>query len=99
MPAIEIGPVQDIGVLGGGTAFPRRELDNAEVLRLARPGRPPGQIEFAAAALVETMGVSKRAWAHIPGEPLDPAEESTLDLALAAARRALEDAGLGAGEL
>lgn len=99
VPAVQIGPVEDIGVLGGGTAFPRRELDNREVLALARRGRSPEQIAFAAAALVETMGVATRAWAHLPGEPFDPGEETTLDLALAAGRRALDDARLPAAEL
>ena len=46
------------------------------------------------------MGVRERAWAHVPGTPLDPAgEETTVDLAVTAARRALEDAGVASEEL
>jgi 3-oxoacyl-[acyl-carrier-protein] synthase-3 len=99
MPAVEIGPIAPFGILGGGTAFPRRTFTNEDVLaRLG--GRSSEQLRFTAAALTETMGVRERAWAHLPGEPFDHAqEESTLDLAVAAARAALADAQVAPREL
>jgi 3-oxoacyl-[acyl-carrier-protein] synthase III len=100
MPAVEVGPIAPFAILGGGTAFPRRTFDNAQVLALTGRARSPEQLRFAAAALAETMGVRERAWAHVPGEPLDhAAEESTVDLAVAAARAALADAGVAPAEL
>jgi 3-oxoacyl-[acyl-carrier-protein] synthase-3 len=108
MPALQIGPIPDVAVLGGGTAFPRRTLDNLAVLRglpaEARRARATPvtdeELAFLARGMEQSLGVRERAWAHLPGTPLDPAsEESTLDLAVAAARRALDDAGVRAGEL
>lgn len=103
-----MGPLEGIGVLGAATAFPRRTVSNEEVLRLlpreawANRGRVPDeeQMRFAARALEDTLGVRERTWAHVPGAPLDHAsEETTLDLAIAAAKRALQDAQVDAGEL
>jgi 3-oxoacyl-[acyl-carrier-protein] synthase-3 len=99
MPAVETGPIAPFAILGGGTAFPRRVLGNADVLARTGRARSPEHARFAAAALAETMGVSERAWAHVPGEPFDPAEETTVDLAACAARAALADADLPAREL
>jgi 3-oxoacyl-[acyl-carrier-protein] synthase III len=102
MPPVEIGPIARLSLLGGGVAFPRRELDNQAVLQLIPDGRSRSdeRNRFAAAALSETLGVERRAWAHVPGEPLDPAhEESTLDLAITAAERALAEARLPPSEL
>lgn len=96
---VTLGPIDGVAVVGGGTAFPRRALSNAEALRAVAPWALPGRdlsderLAFMAAGIEETLGVRRRAWAHVPGTPLDHgAEESTLDLAVRAARGALEDA-------
>lgn len=102
MPAVLLGPIADVAVLGTGTAFPARELDNEQVLRLAPGGarRSAEQLAFAAAGLTRTVGLERRAWAHEVGRPLDHArEETTLDLAVEAGRAALRDAGVAARDL
>ena len=63
MAAVELGPIEDVGILGAGTAFPARTVDNLEVLRglpreaLGRRSRPdeeelrfvaPGDLGLAA---------------------------------------------------
>jgi 3-oxoacyl-[acyl-carrier-protein] synthase-3 len=106
MPPLRLGPIDDVGILGAGTAFPEDELSNRDVLLALPPevwgrrGPPDGdQLDFLASGMTETMGVERRAWAHRVGKPLDPAsEESSLELAIAAARRALEAAGLVPGD-
>ena len=101
MAAVEIGPIEGIAILGGGTAFPSRELGNVEVLRsLPQPPPTEEQLQFLAAGAGQTLGLSRRAWAHAVGAPLDHArEETTLDLALRASQAALRDAGLEAADL
>lgn len=100
MPAVELGPIDSIAILGGGTAFPALSLDNAEVLRgLPSPPRSEEQLQFLANGARETLGLARRNWAHRVGAPLDGAGETTLDLAVRAARAALADAGVGASEL
>jgi 3-oxoacyl-[acyl-carrier-protein] synthase-3 len=47
-----------------------------------------------APAVVEKLGVERRQWAHFVGDRLDPKGEHSSDMALAAARMALEDAGI-----
>lgn len=105
MPLI-LGPVDGIAVLGGGTAYPRRTVTNADALRAVAPfalGPRPlddERLAFMARGIEETLGVRERAWAHVPGTPLDhTTEESTLDLAVQAAARALADAGLSASDV
>ncbi len=102
MPATVIGPIDDVGILGAGTAFPPGELDNLEALALL-PGaerRTPEQTEFAARGLSQAIGVERRAWAHRVGTPLDHGRELTsLDLGVAAARDALAHAGVAATDL
>src|SRR2546430_16383214 len=102
MPAVELGPIDGVAILGAGTAFPELVLSNEEVLRRLAPvlwasrGRPPDddELQFVARSLEQTMGVRRRAWAHAVGTPLDHArEQSTLDLAIASARSAIADAG------
>jgi 3-oxoacyl-[acyl-carrier-protein] synthase-3 len=101
MPAVEIGPIDGVAILGGATAFPARELDNAEVLRgLPSAPRTEEQLQFLAAGAEQTLGLRKRAWAHPVGAPLQHgSEETTLDLASRAAREALRDAGVAASDL
>ena len=101
MPAVELGPIAGVAVLGGGTAFPGLELSNEDVLRgLPNPPRSEEQLAFLAQGARQTLGFERRAWAHRVGAPLDPAsEETTLDLALRASRAALADAGVAAEDL
>mgnify|MGYP003653755019 CR=1 FL=1 len=104
MPAARIGPIEGPTVLGTGTAFPPLELDNVEVLTriAARQGKAmsPERLAFAAKALESEYGLSRRAWSHEVGQPLDPANELTsVDLGERAARAALSDAGVGAEEI
>jgi acetoacetyl-CoA synthase len=101
MPAVEAGPIEGVCVLGGGTAFPSLVLSNEEVLR-AVSGRPMAEDElrFVAAGIEETTGLRSRAWAHRVGAPFDHAsEETTLSLAVRAAREALTSARVDAREL
>jgi len=101
MAAVEIGPIDGIAILGGATAFPSRELENAEVLRgLPSPPRSEEQLQFLAAGAEETLGLRRRAWTHPVGTPLrHGSEETTLDLALRASRDALRDSGVAAADL
>ncbi|MBL8955646.1 MAG: ketoacyl-ACP synthase III [Myxococcaceae bacterium] len=95
---LTVGPFDDFGVLGAGTAFPSRVVTNLEVLRGLpaeawgnRARVPDGeQLEFAATAMEQTLGVRERTWS---------VNESTLDLAKVAASRALADAGLKSVDL
>jgi 3-oxoacyl-[acyl-carrier-protein] synthase III len=101
MPAVELGPIDGIAILGGGTAFPALQLSNEDVLRgLPSPPRSEEQLAFLAAGAQQTLGLERRAWAHRVGHGLEHAsEETTLDLALRAAQAALADAGLAAKDL
>jgi 3-oxoacyl-[acyl-carrier-protein] synthase-3 len=108
MPAVQIGPIRDVAVLGGGAAFPARTLTNLDVLRSlpaeARRARATPvtdeELAFLATGMEQSLGVRERAWAHAVGTPLDHAhEQTTLDLAVEAARRALDDAKTQIGEV
>ena len=108
MPPLTLGPIENAGVLGGGTAFPRLLLTNEEVLSSlpeeawGERGRPSSAeaLAFAAEGIAQTLGVRQRAWAHRVGTPLSPTtEESSYDLALAAAARALVDAQLTVADI
>ncbi len=103
-----LGPLEGFSVAGTGVAFPRRTWTNLEVLQglpSAAWGRrapdPHGeQLAFMAESLEATQGVHTRAWAHVPWEPLDHAQEETVvDLAVAAARQALQRAGVAAADV
>jgi 3-oxoacyl-[acyl-carrier-protein] synthase III len=103
---LKLGPISGVAVLGGGAAFPELELTNLEVLTRLRgqlwPGRAPADDElvFVAESLEKTIGVQRRAWCHLPGEPLRPRDgPSVLELSEAAARGALADAGVTAAQL
>ena len=105
--SIEVGPIEGVRVAGAGTAFPKATYSNSDVLRELRQrfwdkdSQPSDErLLFMASGIEETLGVSQRAWAHMPGTPFDHAAEvSTLDLAVAASEAALLDAGLGGGDL
>lgn len=101
MAAVQLGPLDGIAILGAGSAFPALSLSNQEVLRnLPEPPRSEEQLQFLAAGATQTMGLEHRNWAHRVGAPLDHAtEETTLDLALRAARAALADAHLDPRDL
>jgi 3-oxoacyl-[acyl-carrier-protein] synthase III len=100
MPPVEIGAIDGVGVRGGGTAFPGRELGNEEALRLIGLRGSADHLRSVAGHVASTIGVERRAWAHAPGTPLDPArDETTLDLALAAGRAALDDAGIAPADV
>lgn len=97
---LELGPVAGVSILGSGAAFPAQQLSNRQVLeRLGHlywraESLTDERLEFLASALQESMGVASRAWAHTPGAPFEHAtEESTLTLAVRAARAAVSDAG------
>jgi 3-oxoacyl-[acyl-carrier-protein] synthase III len=101
-----LGPIDGVAIVGGGTAYPARTLSNEEVLRAVAPWALPGKtldderLAFLASGLEETLGVRERAWAHLPGTPLDhEREETTLDLAVRAAKAALDDAKVSAREV
>lgn len=105
MTAHVLGPVHGVRIAGMGTAFPARALDNLAALRAvpqALGGRELSEerLAFIADNIQETMGVRERAWAHVPGTPLDPAsEETSLDLATRAAREAIDDASVPASDV
>jgi 3-oxoacyl-[acyl-carrier-protein] synthase-3 len=73
-----------VRIAGTGSALPDRVLDNRELIELLG-------LETTDAWIQEHIGVERRGWA-------DPSQ-ATSDLAVAAGRRALEAAGVGAGEL
>ncbi len=102
MPATILGPIEDVGVLGCGTAFPPVQLDNAAALAHT-PGaerRSPEQLAFAAKALGDSLGLRSRAWAHPVGSALEhDSELTTIDLMIDAGRTALLDAGVAAADL
>src|SRR6185295_17467444 len=99
MTALTVGPFDDFGVLGAGTAFPARVVDNLSILKSlpaeawGNRARIPDEeaIAFAAQALEQTLGVKERTWSS--------PTENTLDLAKAAARAALDDARIGAKDV
>lgn len=107
MAPVVVGPIDDFGVLGAGTAFPEKRYTNREVLSLLPAAAWPrrhvtrdDELEFLAAGMEETLGVKSRAWAHVPGTPFDHAkEESVFDLGLRAAQAALADAGIPASDV
>lgn len=106
MAAVQVGPIEGVAILGGGTAFPPRVRTNLDVLRDApATGRARGradddELRFMADGIEETIGLSERAWTHDVGQPLAPdREENTVDLAVRAARAALADAKLDASDL
>lgn len=101
-----IGPIEGVAIVGAGTAFPARVLDNVGALRAVAPwalgerGADEERLAFLAQGLEETLGVRERAWAHVPGTPFDHAnEETSATLAVQAAKEALRDAGLEAGDV
>jgi 3-oxoacyl-[acyl-carrier-protein] synthase-3 len=97
---LRLGAIDDIAVLGAGTAFPPRSFSNEEALRAMVATlwtREPDveQIAFVARGAEENLGVRDRAWAHVPGTPFAHGEElTTIDLAADAAARDIADAGL-----
>ena len=66
MAAVHLGPIDDVGVLGAGTAFPARTVDNLEVLRGLPPeahgrrGRPDEEELRFVAALAEARAAGRR---------------------------------------
>jgi 3-oxoacyl-[acyl-carrier-protein] synthase-3 len=74
----------------GVRAYMRKRHQTTEDLIRAF-GYPP--------SVVSKMGVARRNWAHKVGDRPDPNGETGSDFALKAAQRALEDAGLTAGEV
>jgi 3-oxoacyl-[acyl-carrier-protein] synthase-3 len=71
-----------IRIVGTGLYAPGEPIDNAEVQELA-------DVEFDAARIEEKLGIKQRHIAHLRG-----IDETTADFAEAAARRAIEDAGV-----
>lgn len=104
-----LGPLHGCTLLGSGSAFPERELDNAAVLASlpTRSGREmsPDRLAFIAQGVTETMGLERRFWAYDPtcdASPTpfkDAGEEDSAALATRAARAALDDAGVAPEEV
>ncbi len=106
MSALVVRALRHITFSGWGTAFPALELDNEEVIRRLPSTFSSGReldaerIAFLADGFRENSGVSRRAWAHLVGQPLDHANEATsATLGAEALRRALEVAKLDPKEL
>lgn len=74
----------------GYGAYLRRKHPSAEEM-VKRFGYPP--------AILDKVGVSKRQWAHPVGARIDAQGETSADLALHAAKAALDDAGLAPSEV
>lgn len=90
-------PVEGFTILGTGLAVPPTKVDNAAVIEAARQaGAAP---VWGAAELGKALGVQERYWTHPIGQPACHDELTSQDLAIAAARHALEDAGLEASAL
>lgn len=88
------GRFEGMTLLGAGQALPERRIDNQELLASVGAGDA-----MSPEALRKLSGVSSRHWTHAIGAPADHSEETSQDLAIAAARRALADAGVAPGEL
>lgn len=98
-----LGPLENVGIVGGGTAWPALRVTNAEALRAVAPwalgdrALDDARIDFMARGVEETLGVRERAWAHVPGTTLDHgSEETTVTLGARAAEAALRDARVDA---
>ena len=88
---------EGFAVRGVGTAFPSGpravRRDTVDILRrLADRPRSDEALAFTAAALLAEHDVGERAWVHDVGGPQLPDEQTTLDLAVAAAGAAIADA-------
>lgn len=87
-------------VLGAGVALPtcqapdgpRRPVTNADVLAILAAGQTDRQRE-AARRVLASSGVRERYWSRWIGGPARPDEPTAVDLAEAACRAALADAG------
>jgi 3-oxoacyl-[acyl-carrier-protein] synthase-3 len=100
VPEIEVGNVDGVAIRGGATAFPSRRVTNEEALRLIGARMSPESLQAAAAEIGSSLGVLQRAWAQVPGAtPPAEGEESTRALAVSAARKALDDAGVAADDV
>lgn len=108
-PADQPGPIVVRGglrVLGAGVALPtclapdgpKRPVGNADVLAILGEGQGDRQRE-AARRVLESSGVRERYWSRWIGGPGRADEPSAVDLAEAACRDALADAGLSIGEV
>ncbi len=96
------GPFDGVAILGAARHLPGEAIDNAEALAACpkRAAMDEMRRRFLARGLEKTLGVRERHWVHVPGTELKHGEEATsVDLAEAAARAALADAGVAADEL
>lgn len=85
-------------ILGTGIALPPRCVDNAELLGLLDlAGGPP--VRMTPKGLGKLSGVETRYWTHEIGRPTDHLELTSLDLAIAASQRALDDAGVDSADV
>jgi len=94
------GPFPRVGLLGASRYLPGEPIDNVAALGVLGRDGDPDQQAFAAKGIEQSLGLRQRHWTHRPGDGLDHgAEQSSLDLATEAARRALADASVDAEDL
>ncbi len=86
----QFGRFEGLTILGTGHALPDRAVSTAE---LAAAVGVPSDV------LVRMSGVETRHWTHAIGTPADHSETNSQDLAIEAARMALDDAGMSPGEI
>ncbi len=83
------GRFDGMTILGAGAALPERRITNQELLEAAGATQA-----LSPEGLRKLSGVETRHWTHVIGQPADHAETTSQDLAIEAARRALDDAGI-----
>lgn len=91
------GPFDGVAILGAARYLPGEPIDNSGALAACpkRAAIDDVRRQFLARGLEQTLGVHHRHWVHVPGTELRHGEEQTsVDLAEAAARAALDDAGV-----
>lgn len=88
------GRLEGMTILGAGKALPERQIDNQELLAAAGASQA-----MSPEGLRKLSGVATRHWTHVIGTPADHAEPTSQDLAIEAARRALEDSGVAPHEI
>lgn len=88
------GRFEGMTILGAGQALPERRIDNQALIELVGATQ-----SLTPEGLRKLSGVETRHWAHAIGAPADHSETTSQDLAIEAARRALEDARVAPGEI
>lgn len=88
------GRFDGMTILGAGAALPERRITNEDLIEAVGAAH-----SLTSDGLRKLSGVETRHWTHAIGAPADHAEVTSQDLAIEAARRALDDAGAAPSDL